>query len=234
MILLHGSNSWAREMLVFAEYMRPYESKAYLPNLLGHGGRPVPEKFTIADFARDVIAYMDDQGVQRDILAGMSTGGYVALYLAHHYPERFEGIVAIATKYIFDEETVKHYTYLLSVERLGQPGYPRIPQFLLNHHPQDWREIATRNRAMYFALGVKPEVTEDDLRAINVPVLAITGEQDPLVPVKETQALAGLIPRCDVLLVKGSSHPITSLPLDATCQAIAAWMAKVRKAAATQ
>jgi pimeloyl-ACP methyl ester carboxylesterase len=230
MILLHGSNSWAREMLVLAEYLRPYEKKAYIPNLLGHGGRPVPEKFTIADFARDVIAYMDEQGVQRDFIAGMSVGGYVALYLARHYPDRFEGVVTIATKYVFDEETVKHYTYLVSVERLGQAGFPRLPQFALNHHPQDWREITTRNRSLFFALGAKPELTDEDLRAMQVPVLVICGEEDPLVPAKEAQALKDTVPRGDLLLVRGTSHPLTSLPLDSVSQAIAAWMAKVRKA----
>jgi pimeloyl-ACP methyl ester carboxylesterase len=231
MILLHGSNSWAREMLVLGEYMRPYEKKMLIPNLLGHGGRPVPDRFTIADFARDVIAYMDEHEVERDFIAGMSVGGYIALYLARHYPGRVEGVVAIATKYVFDAETVKHYTYLLSVERLGQPGFPRQPQFLLNHHPQDWKEITERNRALIVALGAKPEVSDDDLRSLPVPVLVICGEQDPLVPAKEAQALKDTVPRGDLLLVRGPSHPLPSLPLDSVAQVIAAWMAKVRKEA---
>lgn len=231
MILLHGSNSWAREMLPLGEYMRPYEKTVLIPNLLGHGGRPVPGKFAIADFAADVIAYMDQNGVQRDFVAGMSVGGYVALYLARHYPDRIEGVIAIATKYVFDEETVKHYSYLVSLERMDQPGFPRIPQFVLNHHPQDWKQITARHGELFRALGARPELTEDDLRAIRVPILAITGDQDPLVPVKETQRLRELNPRCDVLIVKGSSHPITALPLDAACQQIALWMAKVRTSA---
>jgi len=229
MILLHGTNSWAREMLPLAESMRPYESKFLMPNLPGHGGRELPERFTIADFAKDVVAYMDSQVVERDFIAGMSTGGYIALYLARHYPERVEGIVTIATKWVYDEESVKYVTWLVSVERLGQPGHPRIPQFNLNHHPNDWREITRRNGDLFRALGAAPEVTEEDIRSIRVPVLAISGDQDPIVPVKETQALRALNPRVDVLIVKGSSHPITQLPLDIVAQQIAAWMAKARR-----
>ena len=232
MILLHGTNSWAREMLPLAESMRPYESKFLMPNLLGHGGRELPERFTIADFASDVLAYMDSQGVERDFIVGMSTGGYVALHLARHHPERVEGVITIATKWVYDAEAVKYVTWLVSLERLGQPGHPRIPQFNLNHHPNDWREISTRNRNLFFALGEKPEVTEEDIRAIGLPVLAISGDQDPIVPVKETQALRTLNPRVDVLIVKGSSHPITQLPLDIVAQQIAAWMARERRQSA--
>jgi len=232
MILLHGTNSWAREMLVLAEYMRPYEKKAFMPNLLGHGGRPVPERLTIADFARDVVAYMDEQGIARDIVAGFSTGGYVSLYLARHYPDRVVGAIAMGTKFAYDEETVKHFTYLVSLERLGQPGHPRVPQYLLNHHPQDWREISARNGDLFRALGRKPEVTEEDLRAIPVSVLVVSGENDAVVPAKESRAMKDLIPRCDLMLVRGPSHPLPAMPLDIVCAAIAVWMAKVRKEAA--
>lgn len=231
MILLHGTNSWAREMLVLAEYMRPYEKTAYMPNLAGHGGRPLPERFTIADFARDVVAYMDEQGIERDVVAGFSTGGYVAAYLARHYPERVEGAISMGTKFVYDEETVKHFTYLVSLERLGTPGHPRIPQFMLNHHPQDWRELSVRNATLFRELGSKPELSDQDLRAITVPVLLISGENDPIVPAKETLAVKELIPHAELMLVRGPSHPLPALPLDIVCAAIAVWMAKVRKAA---
>jgi pimeloyl-ACP methyl ester carboxylesterase len=232
MILLHGTNSWAREMLPLAESMRPYESKFLMPNLPGHGGRDLPERFTVADFAKDVIAYMDSQGVERDFILGMSTGGYVALYLARHHPERVEGVVTIATKWIYDEETVKHVTWLVSVERLGQPGHPRVAQFDLNHHPNDWREISRRNAELFRAQGRSPEVSEEDIRRITVPVLAISGDDDPIVKSKETQALRDINPRVDVLIVKGASHPITQLPLDLVAQQIAAWIARARRQAA--
>ncbi|HEX4782207.1 MAG TPA: alpha/beta hydrolase [Usitatibacter sp.] len=230
MILLHGSNSWARELIPFADSLRPY-TDSMAPNLPGHGGRPVPERFSTADFARDVIEYMDKQGVKRDFIAGYSTGGYLALYLARHYPERIEGAIAIATKYVFDEEAVKHFTFLVGFERL-KPPHPRLPQFELYHHPQDWRVISTRNRDMFIAWGREPEVTLEDLARITVPVLAISGDRDPLVPPEETKALANRIPRCDVMIVQGLSHPIGSMPVDTVTQAIAVWMAKVRKDAA--
>jgi len=227
MILLHGTNSWAREMIPIADSLRPY-ADSMAPNLIGHGGRPVPERFTVADFARDVVEYLDMQGVKRDFMLGYSTGGYLAMYLARHYPERVEGAIAIATKYVFDEEAVKHFTYLTGFDRL-KPPHPRIAQFELYHHPQDWHLIASRNRELFLALGREPELALDDLAKISVPVLAISGDQEPLVTAAETKALAQRIPRCDVMMVQGSSHPIGSMPMDTVTQAIAAWMARVRK-----
>ena len=133
---------------------------------------------------------------------------------------------------MYDEETVKYVTWLVSVERLGQPGHPRIPQYNLNHHPQDWREISKRNGDFFRAQGRSPEVGEEDIRGITVPVLAISGDDDPIVRPAETQALRAINPRFDVLIVKGASHPITQLPLDLVAQQIAAWMARARKEAA--
>ena len=96
MVIIHGANSAAAEMAPFIEALRPY-TRAVAPSLPGHGGRALPERMTVADFAGDVIAYMDREGIARDVITGYSFGGLVALYIARHYPQRVTAVVALAT-----------------------------------------------------------------------------------------------------------------------------------------
>src|SRR5262249_26382633 len=49
------------------------------------------------DLADDLHAFLDEIGVGRAVVAGMSMGGYVALRFALRYPERTRGIVMIAS-----------------------------------------------------------------------------------------------------------------------------------------
>ena len=62
-------------------------------NFSGHGGRPIPkEHFSIEMFAGDVIKFMDSAGIDSINIFGYSMGGYTAVYLARHHPERVKKI----------------------------------------------------------------------------------------------------------------------------------------------
>lgn len=64
----------------------------------GHGGTapPAPGPYTIADLGDDVVKLLDHLGVERATLCGLSLGGMVALWAAHH-PERVERLVLACT-----------------------------------------------------------------------------------------------------------------------------------------
>src|ERR1700722_19027324 len=64
----------------------------------GHGGSPVPEgPYTIAEMGQDVIALMDEIGLERVSYCGLSIGGMVGQWLAGNNPERVENLILIAT-----------------------------------------------------------------------------------------------------------------------------------------
>ncbi|HEX6384941.1 MAG TPA: alpha/beta hydrolase [Anaerolineae bacterium] len=62
----------------------------------GHGqSRPLQEDFTLVDCADDLVAILDDVGVQQAVLAGQSMGGYINQYTYLRYPERVQAMIII-------------------------------------------------------------------------------------------------------------------------------------------
>lgn len=223
MVIIHGANSAAAEMTPFIEALRPY-TRAVAPSLPGHGGRALPQRMTVADFAADVVAYMDREGIARDVITGYSFGGLVALYIARHYPQRVTAVVALATKHVFDDATIAHWTHLVQPERLARPGNPRTAELETIHAPNDWRVVASENAKMFAALRQDPPLTQSDLRSIAVPVMVVSSNVDQIVPWNETLALAKRIPASHVAMFYGPAHPLRAAPLLAIARAIDGWM----------
>jgi|ERR1017187_8702264 pimeloyl-ACP methyl ester carboxylesterase len=226
LILLHGSNGAGAEMLPLAEAMRPHAS-VETPNLLGHGGRPLPQRLTVREMADDVIAYMDERNIARAFLFGYSFGGYIALYLARHYAERLLGVGTLAVKYVFDEATVKHFTYLADPERLRRPGNRRPAELIKIHYPQDWAALTILNRNLFMDLGANPVLTEEDLRAIALPALILSSDRDQIVPLRETLALGQLVGGSRIRLFGGQAHPLNVCPVGVIADAWGEWLKQV-------
>jgi pimeloyl-ACP methyl ester carboxylesterase len=229
MLLIHGSSSCGAELAPLAEALRPFTS-THAPNLVGHGGRPIPERFSIGDFARDLVEYLDREGIERTFVTGYSSGGLVGLHLARHYPQRVLGVCAIATKYVFDAKTVAQWTYLASMERYNKPGDKRRPELERIHAPQDWSLVSKTNSRLYEDYGHEAPLSDADLQAIKAPVLLVSSNRDQIVPWDETLALAKLLAHSEVVMFYGPAHPIAVVPLAPVARAIATWMEKVRKA----
>lgn len=228
MILLHGTNSSGAEMAPLAEALSPYFS-TIAPNLVGHGGRPIPQDFSIQQFARDVVEELDRRRIDRTFFTGFSTGGYIALYLARHHPERVQGVCALATKYVFDAATVAHWTHLVHPDRLGRPGNPRTAQLERIHAPNDWRVLALANHRLCESLGRAPPLSDADMHAIQAPVLVVSSNRDQIVPWEESVALAKLLPRSELAMFYGPAHPLAVVPVLPVARVIATWMDKVSR-----
>ena len=229
LVILHGANGSAATMAPMIERLPP-EVAVESPDLLGHGGRPTPDAWSVAEMADDLAQGLDQRGVGPAFFFGYSFGAYLALYLASRFPERVRGVCGLAAKYVYDAQAVSHLTHLLDPERLSRPGNPRAEQLARTHAPQDWRTVTLNNRAMFTALGDEPALSDADLRAITAPVLLLSGETDQLVPKAETLALGKLLPRARVGLFPGAAHPLEETPLPSIVQTLLIWMAQVEAA----
>jgi pimeloyl-ACP methyl ester carboxylesterase len=224
-VLLHGANGCAAELEPLAAPLRPY-GRVHVPNLLGHGGRPVPERLTMAGTAADVIAWLDAQGIARAAFVGYSLGGYVALHLALHFPARALGACAVATKFVFDATTVSHWTHLAQPERLARPGNPRAAE-MLRAHGDNWPAVTQANAALFADLGRNPTLRDEDLAAIARPVLLVNSNRDPLVAWAETQRVAGLVPGARLAMFYGIAHPLRNVQVESVGRAIGQWIVAI-------
>lgn len=223
LLILHGSRGAASALRPLVDALRPAGQIEAL-NLLGHGGRAIPEQFSVEAMAADVLRQMDERGLERAHLFGYSFGGYVALWLARHYPRRLAGVCTLATKVRYDAETVSHFTHLSSVERITAPGSPQ-PAIQASLHPgQDWQALATRLADLYRRLGKQPALNDADFRAIRVPTLLMSAHADQLLPWQELLDLHRLIPGSHAFTFAGRAHPIDALPLPLLAGVLATWL----------
>ena len=58
---------------------------------------PLPEGYTTRDMARDQAAAMEDLGIERAHIFGVSMGGMIAQWLAIDHPEKVERLVLAVT-----------------------------------------------------------------------------------------------------------------------------------------
>jgi len=94
----------------------------------GHGGTRAPGPFTYWDSAADVLALLDELGVERAVLAGMSQGGFLSLRAALTAPDRVRALVLIDTQAGVEDPAVA-------------PGYEQLHQIWLDNGPGPVQEV---------------------------------------------------------------------------------------------
>lgn len=228
LVLLHGANGSPDQLEALAVVLRP-QARVLMPVLPGHGGRPLPERLSIEGIAAEMIALLDRERIERAFFVGYSLGGYAAVYLARHYPAHTAGACAIATKFVFDAETVERWVYLAQPERLSRPGNPRAGEMLLAHGG-DWQKLTLANAALFADLGRSAELTDADLGKIEPPVLLINSDKDPLVAWNETMNVGSRIPGARRAMFPGIAHPFRVVPAAAVGKVIGEWVKKVAHA----
>ena len=97
-VLLHGypfnRSMWREQTEALSANYR-----VITPDLRGHGETSVtPEPATMEEMARDVIALLDELGIERVTLGGLSMGGYVALALYRRFPLRVRALILADTR----------------------------------------------------------------------------------------------------------------------------------------
>lgn len=122
-VLVHGvTDSWRSWELVLAHL--PLSVRAIALTQRGHGnaGRPA-QGYRPADFAADLVAFMDALGVGSAVLAGHSGAGLTIARVAAADPRRVRGLVFVASPRALDEHP--RFTALMdAIRRLEDPIDP--------------------------------------------------------------------------------------------------------------
>lgn len=209
LLMLHGAIGHAAQLVPFQNAFEKQFSEVHLFNFPGHGGKEFPVgAFSIKTFAESVLKWMDEKEIVSIDIFGYSMGGYVALYLASHYPNRVGKIVTLATKFAWNEETSQKEVKLLNPEKIAE----KVPKFAAalekNHAPNDWKEVLKRTGEMMLSLGKNPELTSEDFARIENEVLLMVGERDTMVSVEETETIFRQLKNAKFKVVKDTPHPI--------------------------
>ena len=185
----------------------------------GRSGKPHdPAMYSTDHLAADVLAVLDDLGVDRAGFWGQSLGGRVGLVLAIHYPGRLRALVAGATR--AQAVTLTPTTIEAEVQSIREHGMAGVVADLEAAGPlPEWLRsvILTADpaaiAACYAAMLDWPGVLEE-LERIQVPTLVLTGDQDPgLVALRAT---AERIPGARLAELPGCGHLDTFTRSDLT------------------
>ena len=193
---------------------------------------PGAPSYTFEDMVDDAMRVLDDHGVAKAHVAGMSMGGMIAQSVALKYPGRTSALTVISSS-------------PLGVDTSGLPGTTQAYQKhsaegaevdwsnreqVLGFMVKDARALAStlhpfdekRTRAMieadydrsgglasatnHFLLkGGGPQRTVRDL---GVPLLVIHGTADPIFPVEHGETLVGAVPGARLVRIEGGGHEL--------------------------
>jgi pimeloyl-ACP methyl ester carboxylesterase len=230
-VLLHGLTATRRYVVMGSRSLERSGHRVIAYDARGHGRSspaPAPSEYTYDDLGSDLIAVLDDRGIERAVLAGASMGAHTLLWAALCAPGRVAGLVVITPAYDpetqDDEARLERWDALADgLEQGGVEGF--IAAQGRQDVPESWQETVekvTRQRlsqhehpeALADALRVVPRSrpfgTIDELTAISVPVtvVASSDEPDPGHPQAVGEAYAAAIPGARLVLDEPGRSPI--------------------------
>jgi 3-oxoadipate enol-lactonase len=172
----------------------------------GHGRSSVPPgPYSINQLGRDLLFLLDHLGIERVNLCGLSLGGMVAMWMGIYAPQRVHRMVLantgarILTPEMWDQriatvhESGMAQLAAATLERWFTPSYR-------NEQAADMETIrnmiAATDPAGYIACcgALRDTDLRDDIGAITVPALVITGTRDPATPPSNGRALHAAVP----------------------------------------
>jgi pimeloyl-ACP methyl ester carboxylesterase len=224
------------------KYLAPHLAKTYRVlhwhyRAHGRSGAPVdPARVDIQSHARDLVAVMDDAGVERAVLYGHSMGTQVSLEGYRLARDRVAGLALLCGSYGRITTTFHGSDALAQVlptiielveqnEGLVRAFWGRIPAGLafriarlsgevdsLAIREEDFRwyveHIAAMDPVMFLAmLRLAGEHTAQDLLpTITTPTLVIAAERDTFTPAALARHMAETIPGGEIFELRGASH----------------------------
>jgi pimeloyl-ACP methyl ester carboxylesterase len=221
LVLVHGypldRRLWAPQL----DGLR-HAARLVAPDLRGFGrSGDAPDTMTMDAYAADLKALVDGLGLGRVVVCGLSMGGYVALAFQAQYPEAVLGLVLANTRAGADSEQAREGRYAAARTALEQGvsgiADAMLPKMLTPETLANRPELAATVRAMMAAqrpsgvaaalrgMAERPDRT-GDLPSIEVPTLVVTGSADTLIPVSESEALAGAIAGSRLAILEGAAH----------------------------
>jgi pimeloyl-ACP methyl ester carboxylesterase len=188
-------------------------------DLRGHGrsGKPHDPRHYGEEIVRDVVRLLDHLGIERAHVVGYSLGGFVTLRLAASHPERLARVAIAGAGWEPPNNSEFVATLVRVAEELRQgravdPLVDGFPNELPAPGPAQrawlWANARLFNdhRALAAMLTTVPSfaVSEDELRAIELPICSIVGTRDPLI--RSVRAMQGKVADHQVTFIEGADH----------------------------
>jgi pimeloyl-ACP methyl ester carboxylesterase len=200
---------------------------------------PGAPRYDVEDMAADLVGVLDAYDIDHAHVVGMSLGGFIAQIAALATPDRVASLTLIGSEPLgWDGEPLPHIApafmehfaalasldwsdedavraFLLEVERLcAGSGHPIDESAALRRV----EAVVARSPSLASAFNHGLVQLRGDwtgrFRDIGQPVLVIHGEEDPILPLPNGEALVSGIPGAQFIVLPGVGHelPLEALP----------------------
>jgi pimeloyl-ACP methyl ester carboxylesterase len=222
LLILHGAIGSKSQFNSLASLLNN-QFNIHLLNFSGHGGEAFKENFNIPQFADDVLVYLEQNKIESIDIFGYSMGGYVALYLAKHHPEKVGKTITLGTKLSWTPDIAAKETKMLDAEKMED----KIPTFAAilkdRHYPNDWKTVLEKTANMMITMGNKNVLKDEDFKLIQHTIKLLLADNDEMVTYEETNHVAQLLPHATFEILPNSKHPIEKVDIDALSEIIRAF-----------
>ncbi|HEX2103874.1 MAG TPA: alpha/beta hydrolase [Solirubrobacteraceae bacterium] len=220
-VFVHGLNGSWQNWLENLPHFAAAGHRVIAFDLPGFGESQMPrEKISIAGYGRFVDALLDQVGVGPAVVVGNSMGGFIGAELAIQFPERVERLVLVSAAGLtveyqrrervlgtlrFAENVITAWAGWIgsrSDELARRPRARRLLMGFVVHRPDLLPPALVseqvRNSGKPGFVDALDALTDypirDSLGRIGCPVLIVWGTHDHLIPVRDADEFARLIP----------------------------------------
>ncbi len=212
-VLLHGSVSnsvfMSQELTGLSAAYR-----VYAVDLIGECGLSSETRpdISLEAYGRWLVDVLDELSIDRAVVAGNSLGGFAALSLATMRPDRVEKLILLAPgglsaqndAVINKAKDAQKDGSSLTVDNSDVAAGAGIPDEVVAF----MNLILSAYNPITASL---PIFTDDQLRALTMPVLYVSGTNDRMLDaVGAADRIRTLVPDADVRLIDGAGHVITN------------------------
>jgi len=194
---------------------------------------PGEATYSVEDLADDAIAILDDYGIAKAHLIGMSLGGYIAQMLTVARAERVASLTLIASEPLgWDGEALPHISqdfldhfgllgsldwsdrkavndFLVETQRLCAGSWGEFDQ---GRESARIEQVLSRTNSIASMFNHGAVTSREDwtgrFREISCPTLVLHGEEDPILPVENGRAIAGGITGASLTVLPKVGHEI--------------------------
>ncbi|ATB35954.1 alpha/beta hydrolase [Cystobacter fuscus] len=193
---------------------------------VGLSNGPVPS--TVAQMARDAIAFLDALNVTQADLLGFSLGGFIAQEIALIRPVLVRRLVLAGTgpkgapgMHGWRQDITAHarrpepsgedllYIFFAHTQTSQARGVEFLGRFMQRGVERDQPSSLAARDAQYDAIldwGIPDHGQLQRLTAIQQPTFVIQGDDDLMIPTRLSHLMAGLIPNARIKIYPDSAH----------------------------
>jgi 3-oxoadipate enol-lactonase len=220
-IFVHG---FPFDHLMWDAQVREFSNDHYCVtyDIRGLGESPAGDgQFTIESFVDDLELIIDELGLEKPTLCGLSMGGYISLRAIERMENKFRAVILCDTKALADdnEGKLKRAAGIKLINENSVESF--VEQFVPNcfsekfmaKNKQDYEEVLKRSKnnnqvgikGCLLAMAGRTD-TSSYLSNISIPSLIICGEEDMLTPPEVMRQMADSIDGSSFVVVRAAGH----------------------------